>query len=469
MKRFYIITLLVAIGVTSYAQCSFNRSAIIGKTALSDRITEFRDERFSKDAISLNGDVITENTPQMKPAHEEEWLYEDGGWFKAGDYYYTYDASGNKIIEKYSDGEGVSNTVSEYDSNNNAVSIITSYSEDGTEFVNSTKRLRTYDEKVADLIVDSQSFTWDNGDWSLVSDGYTYKRKVVRNDKGFITGVLIESYFMGNYEQQLKSTLTYNSDGLAQTWMFEELGYADGGKELVMKEVFTLTDMSWYTTDGQILVMDDLSDFFTDKYNRLKGATVYSGGKITGTVEATYSENGDYIYTYNYTTEPYAKEVYSHSVTDENGSYVETTMAYEDLNADHQLSDDELVFEETLTVLKDCYGRVVDEYAVADEEVQFRGKYDYTYSEEYGSYPLEQIFYDYDFKTSQFVPFLKIVASDFYDVTSSIDEVALSDELSDVAIYNIQGMKLNVDEKDLAPGLYIVKKAGKCKKIYIQR
>lgn len=469
MKKVYLITLLVAVGTTSYAQSSFNRSALMGKTALSDRVAEYRIERFSKDAIGLNVAVATENTPLLKPAHEEEWLYEDGGWFKAGDYYYTYDASGNKIIEKYSDGEGVSKTVSEYDSNNNAVSVITSYSEDGTEFVNSTKRLRTYDEKVADLIVDSQSFTWSNGDWSLVSDGYTYKRIVDRNDNGSITGVSVESYFMGNYEQQLKSTLTYNSDGLAQTWMFEELGYADGGKDLVMKEVFTLTDMRWYTTDGQILVMDDLSDFFTDKYNRLKGATVYSGGNITGTVEATYSEKGDYTYTYNYTTEPYAKEVYSHSVTDENGSYVETTMAYEDLNADQQLSDDELVLKAELTVVKDRYGRVVEEYAVANDEVQFRGKYDYTYSEDYGSYPLEQIFYDYDFKSSQFVPFLKIVANDFYDVTSSIDNVTSSDELSDEAIYNVQGVKLNVEEKDLAPGLYIIKKAGKCKKIYIQR
>lgn len=467
MKKVYLMTLSVAIGATTYAQYSFNRSAVMGKTAISDRITEYRTERFSKDAVRVNGDALTENVPIMKPAHEEEWLYEDG-WFKAGDYYYTYDTSGNKVVEKYSEEGGVSNTVSEYDSNNNAVSVITSYSEDGVEFVNNTKRLRVYDERIVDMIVESKSYTWSNNNWSLVSDGYTYKRNVDRNDKGLITGVVIESYYMGNYEEQLKSTITYNSDGLAETWKFEELGYADGGNALVMKEVFTLTDMSWYTTDGQIVVMDDLSDFFTGKYNRLKGATVYSGGNITGTVNASYSENGDYTYTYNYTTTPYAKEVYSHSITDENGSYIETTKAYEDINSDQQLSDDELVLEQEITVIKDRYGRVTEEYAVADGEILFKGKYDYTYSEEYGSYPVEQIFYDYDFKSRQLVPFLKIVANDFYDITSSIDDVA-SDELSNEAIYNIQGVRLNVKESDLAPGLYIVKKAGKCKKVYIQR
>lgn len=460
MKNFTLLMTLL-LSVPCVAQGRFSLKSVATKSPIVTKAENFKSKRNRVKTFALNARTQAEANAIMLPRQEEEWVYEEE-WYQEGNYFYEHDNRGNITKNSYDDGFAVSATDYTYDENNNKLTQIESYSEEGEPFENSSKREWTYDSKVTDLVVESKSYSWEETDWTLVSDGYTYKRVITRNDKGAITSVEVYSYFMNEYHLQHRATITYNADGLAETWKYEELGY--DGTGYVMNEIYTLTEMQWYTTDGQILVLSDLSDFFTGNRNRLKKATVYSEGELSGYIEASYEESGNYTYKYVYTSEPYAEEIYTHTVTDGNGSYDESCVAYEDMDEDGAVTEAELALSETLTVKKDKYGRVIEESATADEEVMFAAKYDFTYSEEYGSYPVEQVYSEYDFGTEEYIPFLKIVAKDFYDVTSqsSIENVEVNAN-APVEYYNLQGVKVSNPEN----GIFIKKQGAKTTKVVL--
>lgn len=397
----------------------------------------------------------------MLPKYEEEHLYE-GEWFQEGGYTYDYDKRGNVLRVDYGDEISFTTTICTYDDNDMPLSQVVTNTEDGIT-TNSSKRDIVYDNFVTSVITESYSYMWMETDWTQVSDGHSYKRNITRNDKGLITGVEILTYFNGEYMLQHRTTITYNEDGLAETCKYEELGMASDGS-FVMNERYTVSDMQWYTTDGQILVLDDLSAFFVGN-NRLKKGTVTSNGEVTGYIEATYEENGDYTYVYNYTTAPVATETYTHTVTDANGSYVMTCTALEDANEDGLLTDDELAYESSTTVTKDRYGRIIEESATEFGELAFAAKYDFTYSDEYGSYPTEQVYSEYDIEMGEYVPFLKIVGKDFYDVAGIGNVESDVAGETETAIYNLQGIRMNAMEETLPAGMYIINRAGKVSKI----
>lgn len=462
MRKTTLLLIAMFIASTGIAQNKFVKRASVAESAITAKVKKMKAKRNKLSSIAVReAELNTAASALMMPRQEEEWLWEDE-WIKGGDYFYSHDKRGNIIENTYDDGFAATKTVYAFDENNNVVSSLETYSEEGEPYENSAKRLISYDEKVKDVIVESQSYIWNEGDWMLYADGHTYKRVITRDEKGNITSVEIKSYIMGDYPTLQKSTITYDDRGLASTWKYEELGYSAAG-EMILVEKYTLKDMEWYTTDGQILVMDELDAFMTGGNNRLKKATVYSEGELTGSIEASYQENGDYTYSYIYTTEPLAKEIYTYTVTDANGSYEYGCVAYEDMNADGILNDEDLAYEDNLEVKIDQYGRVVEEVATEDEEMIFAAKYDYVYSSEYGSYPVEQVYSEYDFEASDYVPFLKVVAKDFYDV-SAIEDVN-ADNTSATMIYNIQGVQINVSEQDLPSGIYILKKNGKTYKV----
>lgn len=400
----------------------------------------------------------------MLPRYEEEYLYE-GEWFSEGGYTYEYDQRGNVLKEMYGDESIYTTTVSTYDDNNMRLSKVVTNTEDG-ETTNSSKQEIVYDRIVTSTIVESYSYMWMNEDWMQVSDGHSYKRVITRNDKDLITEVDITIYFNGEYMLQHRSTITYNEDGLAETYKYEELGMSSDGS-FVMAEKFVVKDMQWYTTDGQILALDDLSVFFVGN-NRLKKGTVTKDGEITGYLEASYEENGNYTYKYIYTTEPIATETYTYTVTDVNGSYTLDCVAFEDMDEDGNLTEEELAYESSQVVTVDKYGRVTEESATEFGEMLFAAKYDYTYSDEYGSYPTEQVFSEYDIEAEEYVPFLKIVAKDFYNVAddSGVQNIVNDNEaVSEAVIYNLQGVRLDVSEDVLPAGIYVVNRGGNVSKI----
>lgn len=459
MKKFTLVVIGLLIANVGFAQRQFSDRIAPNRPASFAKVNEVNAKKRSA-KVGPVMKTADENTLMM-PRHEEEWLF-ISEWEKGGDFSYAYDARGNKTSETYNDGIVANKTEHTYDSYDNLTSILESYSEGGAPFEYTTKRLISYDSKVKNVIVESQSFEWDETDWVMVPDGYTYKRAINRDEKGNVTGVEISTYFNDAYDLLQKSTVTYGDDELPSTWKYEELIYLESG-ELQMTEIYALSDMEWISTDGQILVMEEVNEFFSGN-NKLKKATLYVQGQEAGYIGGEYQENGDYSYYVVYLGAPMEKEIYSFAVIDENGSYKDSCVAYKDLNGDGEFAEDELDYSDEINVTYDNAGRVTEEVYSVFDVISSAARYEYTYSPDYGNYPVEQVYYYYDVQNSEYVPYMKLIADDFYDVCAGIDEINV-DNSSACAIYNLQGIKINSLEQDLPSGVYIIKQNGKTVKV----
>lgn len=394
------------------------------------------------------------------PLHEDVFYYEDE-WIKTGYTDYKYDTSGNVLTSDYVTEDGTIRTEYEYDENNQWTSQ-TEYNSDGSSDLQpSGRRTRIYDDIVKDLVVESMQYTWTAGDWMLIDQGYTWKRNVTRDSKGNVTGVSVDTYYIDGFETTRKTTITYNQDGLADTWKYEELAY--DGVSLAWEEYYTLEDMQWYSTDGQI-VTDDIEGFFTGN-NRLKSAKVIEPAYgETGRIEAEYDEDGNYSYTFLY-NDPVESDVYTFKYIDENGSTEEEYIYYSDMNEDGQLSDDELMESSKIITRYNEKGDITAEEYYFGDEFDSGTKYDIEYGDY--SYPTEWVMSEYDYDLEDYVPYMKLVRSNFVDVTntSSINSVAGSSETGVQNVYNLHGMKVGTQTSNLPAGLYLIKKDGKTVKV----
>lgn len=291
--------------------------------------------------------------------------------------------------------------------------------------------------------------------------GHTWKRNITRDEIGRITTISIETYNINEFKETRRTTITYGEDGLADTWKHEELTY--NGMNLAWEEFYTLRDMQWYSTDGQITA-EDINEFYTGN-NRLKSARVEEPdfGEV-GTITASYEENGNYSYSYNY-NDPVARDVTTVTYTDEYGSVTEDLAYYEDIDEDGVASDEEL--QESYKSVLTCneQGETISEEFFFDDEFDSGAKYDVIYGDY--AYPTEWTMSEYDSDMEDYVPFIKLVRSHFVDVTTatSIDAVPAVEGNAAQGVYNLQGVKVAQSIDHLPAGLYIVKMNGQSRKI----
>lgn len=403
----------------------------------------------------------TQGSPIMLPGQETVYVYDGAEWLEDSKYTYKYDTSGKTLSLVVDDG--VTQTKSEYEYNADGMetSEITSVAEDGGDFMYSGKLQKEYDKVVGDFVVSSLEYAWNEGDWAIANMGRTWKRDVARDANGNVTGVLVNTYHADKFEETMRTTITYNAEGKADTWKYEELTY-DGVSEPAMEEFYTLKEMEWENTDGQIVTMD-LKDFYTGD-NRLKRAVVIEPGDVnTGVITAEYKENGDYSYLFYYTVDKNADK-YSMTYTDANGSYIEESVYYEDLNADGAVSEDEMMGGMTAKVEFDEHRNVVSEAVYEGDEMMDGMKYEYKYLPGC-DYPSEQIYYVWNPDISDYEPFMKVVGTDFSDVTASVTGVEADASEEGTAVYNTQGVKLGTSAGNLPAGLYIVRSGSKAVKV----
>ncbi len=222
----------------------------------------------------------------------EKWLpgkisyysWDTNGWAFSGDETFTYNESGQPATECH-DGHKI---VYEYDANGQCISEI-DFELQGLDYVNNSKVLYTYDEVVTDFVVNEESYHWYNGKWVLDnSHGY----KITRNADGNVTKV--ES--IGNDSDKEYYTISYGKDGKASEIKVSE----DGG--LIS---YTISDIIWERTDGQILEFDIESKSFYRGANRIKSATVTNYEQyraaplfITAEYPAEDFEPGSFKYTF---------------------------------------------------------------------------------------------------------------------------------------------------------------------------
>lgn len=398
--------------------------------------------------------------PLYMPLHEDVYFYEDE-WMKTGETDYTYDTRGNVLTSNYVTEEGTMLTEYVYNEDNLWTSKTESSYDEGMELMSSSRLTRAFDSEVKDLVVENLEYTLADGEWNMADYGRTWKRIVTRDEQGRVTAVSVETYYMGNFEPTRRNTITYNADGLAETWKHEELTYS--GFDLVWEEFYTLSDMQWESTDGQI-VAEDIDAFFTGN-NRLKSAKVTEPDYgVVGTITATYEENGSYSYAFNY-IDPVASDVFKVTYTDENGSWEEELLYYEDMDEDGELSEEELMESSKVVVTCNEMGDITSEEYYFYDMFDSGAKYDMVYGDY--SYPMEWTMSEYDYDLEDYLPFLKLVRSNYVDVTNTtaINGVQTRPATDVEGVYNMQGVRIGQSSDRLPAGIYIVKKDGKTQKI----
>lgn len=395
------------------------------------------------------------------PTHEATYAYDGAEWMEDASYTYRYDSKGNVLSQIVDDGVSKTKSVYEYNADGMETKELTMVDDGAGGFANSGKLEQKYDKVVKDFVVSSFEYAWNSTDWNMVDMGRTWERSVGRNDQGNVTGVTTNTYHAGMFEELMKTSVTYGPDGKADTWRYDELVY-DGVNDPAMEEFYTLRNMEWENTDGQVVIMD-LNDFYTGN-NRLKSAIVVEPGEVqAGNILADYKDNGDYSYMFYYNG-TFDGDGYSKTFIDGNGSYEEESAYYFDANLDGLMTEDEKQSGMTAKVVFDDHGNVVSETIFEDGEMVDGMKYEYTYAPEY-DYPTEQVYYGWNPDLMDYEPFIKIVSTDFTDVTTSISEVETSRGEDATAVYNTQGVKVGTSTDALPKGLYIVKSGGKTKKM----
>lgn len=185
---------------------------------------------------------------------------------------------------------------------------------------------------------------------------------------------------------------------------------------------------------------------------------------VVGTITATYEENGSYSYAFNY-IDPVASDVFKVTYTDENGSWEEELLYYEDMDEDGELSEEELMESSKVVVTCNEMGDITSEEYYFYDMFDSGAKYDMVYGDY--SYPMEWTMSEYDYDLEDYLPFLKLVRSNYVDVTNTtaINGVQTRPATDVEGVYNMQGVRIGQSSDRLPAGIYIVKKDGKTQKI----
>ena len=202
---------------------------------------------------------MSEMAGKMKPGTTKTYGWSGNMWVPEDTYTYTYDTSGNVIVELLKEYKGgYSRTVSEYDANNKVTFRENMVSADGVNYENNAKSEFEYDPILTSLITKRTEWIWleAGSQYEWRPAGNTYERTVTRDEAGNITSVVVAVLFNGEYDPTQKLEITYGEDGKAATISEQVLGY--DGKEFYWEQGVRISDIVWERTDGQIYDPEDL-------------------------------------------------------------------------------------------------------------------------------------------------------------------------------------------------------------------
>lgn len=408
------------------------------------------------------------------PSKQTEYYYEDGEWLFSGTYTDSYDANGNVVLEDFDDGETISRTENTWTRSGQLAMQLTSYSEDGGEtFTNEGKRVQTYDLFMPTLTVSKVKYYWDEDNNAWVETGDAFRRTITRNEDGNVTSLVISVPYLGEYEDVQRFTMTYDPvTKQADTYRYDVLTRDEDTDDFVWTAELYLTNMKWKETNGQIV--GEFSDFMSTG-NYLQSATVNyvdeDGADMTGTITFNYDNEGGYTGLLEYPDELMKEQVSMH-IDDANGSYTYEAIAYEDLDEDGELTDDDISSHDKEVSKYDSHGNQIlfESYSMDEDEdeltLQESEKYDYTYDPAHGDAVKELIAYEYDYDEQEFSPMIKIVTDEYVAITSGIKNIkSEASEAANTSVYTLQGTKAGTSTANLPQGVYIVKNGGKAVKM----
>ncbi len=398
--------------------------------------------------------------PIWVPQHQNLHQWE-GSWVLQNVMTTSYTPTGKVAVELVTDAAygGAVRETNTYNDNDMLATSLLEISADGTAFTNSEKKQRTYDSRLTDVIVENLQWIWTT-QWEQI--GNNYKRTITRDAAGNITNVEIATLYQGSFEPTERLAVTY-TDGKASAIVAEALDY-DENYNLIWVKSAELTNIVWEQTDGQIYELEDLMG----GANKIKSCHM---ANIEDDVDISviYNDHG-YVATRTGLVQGYeATAVVEYEITDANGS--------ERITETFTMVEDGETYVESYT---DIYE--YDSYGFATKEMstsEFMGETtveslitgELTYDTTHG-YPLTYTtqIAEYDENTGEIVMVndLHVEMSDYVDATTlaGINDVTVGSGEAEAEYYRIDGTRADAD--NLAPGLYIVNRAGKATKVIIR-
>lgn len=407
-------------------------------------------------------------TPKWMGTTEEIYSYQDGEWVKIFTGTNTYDSDGNLVRLDEVDADGAV-TRADYQYTGNTQTIITSTSEDGETFTPSEKSVKTYDTVLPSLVVKSNSYAWDETSSDWVAYGNNYQRNITRDADGNMTRCAVATLYMGEMEEIERYSTTFDADTKkATSYMAEELGYNDDGTELVWKTSVQMENMTWKETNGQLA--GAYSDFRTYG-NYLASADVLEAdgdNVIRSSVAITYGADND-----NYTEVYHSGDglyyfIATQTTDADKGETVYEYKYYEDMDADGVFADTEMTDYTKEVSQKDGQGNTTlyEVYGLNEEGdgvMQMEGeKYEIVYdTENYGGAATSITLYEYDAETGEYAPSVRMVLSNFVDVTNAIRNISVAGSTA-TTYYDLTGKQLPAQ---LSHGVTIIKQGDKVMKV----
>lgn len=371
------------------------------------------------------------------------WDQSKAQWVLEDSYEITYNADGLKTESRLTDVDGISVETYTYNDNGNLATKLTQVADGaGKPLVNSQKLSREYDSRLTSFVTFNDQNIWLNNGWRPSNN---YKQLITRNADGNITLMERAIFYDGYYDPTYRLSVEYGPDGKAISISESELTY--DGIELFWRPGETISDIEWYSTDGQIVSAEDL---FSGA-NRISKATITDEDDFVIEVSATYNDDGSYTAVMS---------------ADDEGLIIRSTMTYTPVDANGSCTyltvttytEEGLTFTETIKeeYLVDAFGLTLLEEVTVDEDgdsfVETGVKGEVTYDPAYG-YPLEWIVKEHDEESGDYVNAFRAVYSDYVDVkgVNAVEsELAEGKELW----FNLQGMPV---DNPSSPGLYIRK------------
>ncbi len=419
-------------------------------------------------------------TSIWKPRTEQVFECWDGEWMLSSTYTYTYNIKGLPVVTlEDMDGDLYRTTYTYNENGKKTVELVESaISEDGEvgEFTPSEKKVKEYDPIMKDLVVLNNEMVFDEVENDWVVQGNCFKRTITRDAANNVTGLTVATWLLqtapngelvGDYSDIEKFEVTYDADGKASTYSIYFLDYDYNTGTTFWGTPTEYKNIKWQNTNGQFRSTDFTEYLVGD--NRVASADVYEDGEQTGTITVTYKEGTRDFTAVIEDAEGISKEVHMLETLDENGSYKESFVYYEDMdgNGKWENNPDEGIYEissEEVIANYDAQGNLVkEEYFMEMEgERESMGAtiYDLKYEGPHGELSETLISEDYGDGAE---PMMKIVASDFFDVVSGINNATTL--AGPTKVYNLQGVMVGTSTDNLPAGLYIIQKGSKSQKV----
>lgn len=377
-------------------------------------------------------------------------------WVPYGKYTFTYDSNRNAVEELSESlvpgGQYVkyARRLYTYDSLGRLVhsSLLAGETLDGLEEIQKVDLI--YDDILTSLVVRQDSYSLTSAGWEM--DDQSYRRNITRDADGNIVGMTAQTYYEGDFIDVESLVLVYE-DGRPVSMKERMLAQDENTGELKLQETETYTSCQWYSTDGQITSLDDI----TVGRNHLKSADVTTPDVSNMKMEIVYKGDSDDYTSTSTATLMYVvptTTVFEFTHLPNGGSYQKTT---QDMDIPQYGHAQKIM---TLDNRFDAWGNLiiskqVTTYGATTVDKWVQGEF--VRDEEHG-YPLEYVqkeFFQYQGQTTgEWQNKYKVEYSDYIQPTSGIEGITTSEAplSADCVYYTIDGRRCQLP---LSPGLYI--------------